>query len=153
MKKFLLILIIISLISVGILFFLDYSEFKSINLYLQTKVVINNKSIYLEIADQPLKQLKGLSNRKTLAANSGMLFVYPDKKIRSFWMKDMNFPLDIIWINDDKIVGINKNLAPEGNQPIRSYKSPVPVNYVIEVNSGFTDKYGIKIDDYVIYYE
>ncbi len=153
MKKLLAILLIISTILAVLLLLLNIVWPKSVNLSKQTKVKINNQAIYLEIADQPLKQIEGLSNRKTLAANSGMLFVYPDKNFRSFWMKDMNFSLDIIWINDDKIVGINKNLAPEGNQPTRSYKSPVPVNYVIEVNSGFTDKYNIKIDDYVIYYE
>ncbi|MCX6796303.1 MAG: DUF192 domain-containing protein, partial [Candidatus Falkowbacteria bacterium] len=95
---------------------------------------------------------RGLSYQKTLGENGGMLFIFPDYQVRSFWMKDMNFPLDIIWIKDDKIVKISANLAPEGNQPKNIYSSDEPVNYVLEVNAGFCGKNKIKIGEQIQYF-
>ena len=95
--------------------------------------------------------VRGLSDVKILDKDSGMLFVFPTKEVRTFWMKDMNFPLDIIWITDNKIIGIEKNLQPEGSHPLRSYQSPSAVNYVLEVNAGFCEKEKIKIGDMLRY--
>ena len=81
-----------------------------------------------------------------------MLFVFPRKQIRSFWMKDMNFPLDIIWISDNKIIKIDKDLQPEGENPKNKYQTIQRVDKVLEVNSGFTDKYKIKAGDEVKFY-
>ncbi len=145
MKKLVVILIIIFIIgSIFYLQLIQQSKYKITGSLKQPEVIINQQKIYLEIASEPAKQIQGLSNRKILKSDHGMLFVYADKKIRTFWMKDMNFPLDIIWINDNKIVGIEKNLPPEGNQPIKTYRSPAAVNYVLEVNAGLTDRYQIR---------
>jgi len=108
-------------------------------------VKIKNSIIKVEIADDFEEQIKGLSNRDSLDDNSGMLFVFPDKQIRRFWMKDMRFPLDIIWINDNKIVKIDKNLPPEGEKPQNIYSSEIPVNYVLEVNGGYCSKHNINV--------
>ncbi|MCX6743404.1 MAG: DUF192 domain-containing protein, partial [Candidatus Parcubacteria bacterium] len=62
------------------------------------KVVIDGKSISVEVAKTPEQIVAGLSNRNNLGQNSGMLFVFSDKRYRFFWMKDMKFSLDIIWI-------------------------------------------------------
>jgi len=70
---------------------------------------INNNCFEVEIAKSQEEKKKGLSLREDLPFNSGMLFVYNKENFYSFWMKDMNFPLDIIWINaDNKIVHIEK---------------------------------------------
>lgn len=116
-----------------------------------TKVIIDNKIIEAEIADTAEKHYQGLSNRKNLCDNCGMLFIFPDKKERTFVMRDMNFPLDIIWIDDDKIVKIDKNLLPEGSNPKMLYSSGQPVNYVLEMNSGYAGKHGFKTGDMVKY--
>lgn len=113
------------------------------------KVIINNKEINIEIADEPREQVLGLSYRKKLAENNGMLFIFDKKEERNFWMKSMNFPIDIIWINDELIVDIDKNLPPEGENPENLYGPGSPINKVLEVNAGFTDKYNIKIGDKV----
>ncbi len=166
MKKLLNILLIITFILAALLISLKYFYQQPIypvtfnamrlsngvNSAKPVTLLINGKTITVEIADQAAEQIKGLSERKALDADSGMLFVYPDKKFRSFWMKDMNFPLDIIWLDDNTVVGLEKNLAPAGSLPSKSYESPLPVNYILEVNAGFTDKYAIKIGDKVKFF-
>src|SRR4030042_2564613 len=62
---------------------------------------INGQKIFVEIADTPEKRSQGLSGRDNLSQNQGMLFIFNQPAIPSFWMKDMNFPLDFIWINNN----------------------------------------------------
>jgi len=115
-------------------------------------LTINNTKVNLIIADTPAKQVQGLSYQKDLGRDEGMLFIFSQKQNLTFWMKDMNFPLDIIWINDNKIIKIDKNLSPEGESPTRAYNSKIPVNYVLEVNAGYSDAHNIKVGDEVKYF-
>lgn len=113
---------------------------------------IGQKSIAVEIADTPSLRTQGLSGRKQLADNTGMLFTFPQKSFQSFWMKDMNFSLDFIWIADEKIVQFDKAVPPPdktSGQP-KVIKSYLPVDQVLEVNSGFIDENGIKVGDKVV---
>ncbi|MBU4216818.1 DUF192 domain-containing protein [Candidatus Parcubacteria bacterium] len=114
-------------------------------------VKINETIIKVLVADDMQEQTQGLSDRPKLEKSEGMLFVFDTKQERSFWMKQMNFPLDIIWIEDDKIVNIHKNLPPEGDNPENHYASQFRINYVLEVNAGFVDEQKIKIGDTVQY--
>jgi uncharacterized protein len=111
------------------------------------RALLNSRTIRLEIADTRAKQAQGLSDRPQLKENEGMLFVFPEKQVRRFWMKNMHFPLDIIWLDDEKIVYISKNLAPEGESPQRTYSSVYPVNHVLEINAGLCDRYRLKAGD------
>lgn len=113
----------------------------------KTSLVIGGHKIIVEIADTDEKRYQGLSNRENLCPDCGMLFVWPEKAERAFVMRDMKIKLDIIWINNGKVVKIDENLAPEGSLPINLYKSPGPVDYVLEVNAGFTKKNNIKVND------
>lgn len=112
---------------------------------------INNHTYNLLLANDDKSRQVGLSNRKSLDQNQGMLFVFPKKGIYSFWMKDTQIPLDIIFINDDKVVHIIKNATPQagnkGTLPI--YTPPSEGNYVLEINGGQSDKYKIKNGDKV----
>ena len=108
-------------------------------------VIINNTEINVEIANTPEIRYKGLSNREELCVNCGMLFIFPEKNKQTFVMRNMNFALDIIWVDDDKIVKINKNALPEGSDPVMRYLSDLPANYVLEVNSGFCEENGIGV--------
>jgi len=112
-------------------------------------VDINNKRIQVEVVDTAEAQYRGLSNRENLCQDCGMLFVFGDKQMRTFVMRDMKFSLDIIWIDEDKIIKIDKSLLPEGPDPINKYSSKEPVDYVLEVEAGFADKNNIKIGDEV----
>jgi len=115
-------------------------------------LTINNTKINLAIADTPAEQAQGLSHQKELDKNTGMLFVFLKKQVLSFWMKDMNFPLDIIWINDNKIVKIDKNLPPEGEKPKKIYSSEALIDHVLEVGAGYCDEKNIKVGDEVKYF-
>ncbi len=114
-------------------------------------LLIGRNAIKVEIADDFMEQIRGLSYRPSLAPDAGMLFIFKDKQIRRFWMKDMNFPLDIIWINDNKIVKIDENLPPEGSEPQNKYSSEVPVNYVLEVNGGYCAEHKVKPGQEIIF--
>ena len=114
-------------------------------------VVINNKTISVIIADELQEQWQGLSDRESMEYNNGMLFIFPDYEPRTFVMRRMHFALDILFIKDNKIIDIYKNLAPEGESPTGKYSSSQPVNYVLELNGDFTNEFGIKIGDEVEY--
>jgi len=115
-----------------------------------TKILkINNLDIKVEIAKTNEEKAKGLGEKKSLDENSGMLFIFEKNSEPTFWMKDTLIPLDIIWINDNKIVGIDKNVLPEigvSDDELTRYPAPSKIDYVLEVNSGFCDKNNIKID-------
>lgn len=119
------------------------------------QIVVENTKVAVEIAKTGEQRQKGLSGRVTLDANSGMLFVFEKKKVfPSFWMKDMLFPLDIIWIADGKITKIDKNLPipnPAANQlsTLALYTPDKPIDYVLEVNAGFSDKNNFQVGDSV----
>lgn len=114
-------------------------------------IEISGKKIRVLLADNDRDRIQGLSDRPALDQESGMLFIFDKKAYKTFWMKRMQFPLDIIWIKDNKIIKIDKNLAPEGDEPSKKYHSGDEVNYVLEVNGGFSDKNNIKVGDPVGY--
>ena len=108
-------------------------------------VAINDQDIKVSLASTPAEQYTGLSGSRSLCVTCGMLFVFPQKQIQQFVMRDMNYPLDIIWISDNKIIKIDANLPPTGSNPEVIYSSELPVNYVLEVNSGYSDKYNLEV--------
>ena len=76
-------------------------------------ISIKGKIIYVDIAKTDLELSRGLSGRLNLASDNGMLFVFAKKDTSPiFWMKNMLFPIDIIWIDDEKVVQIDKNIKP-----------------------------------------
>jgi uncharacterized membrane protein (UPF0127 family) len=80
---------------------------------------------------------KGLGGRESLPNDSGMLFVMPEPIIPNFWMKDMLFPIDFIWIDEEmKIVAITPSIGVD-SYPI-TFSPPSPVKYVLEVNAGLS---------------
>jgi len=112
-------------------------------------ITINGIKIEVEIADTIQKQTKGLSGKERLESDQGMLFIFPEYKIRNFWMKEMLFPIDIIWILDNKIIGIERNVPIPKGEVMPNYISPQKINYVLELNANFTDENDIEIGDTV----
>ncbi len=110
-------------------------------------IKINDQKIEAEIAQTPREKYKGLSKREDLCYNCGMLFLFSEKRKATIVMRDMNFPLDILWIKDQRIVGIDKNAPPEGRNPKTKYQSSQPVDQVLELNGGFCEKHDIKAGD------
>ena len=110
---------------------------------------INQQVINVEIAENNQEWYQGLSNRDNLCDACGMYFIFPTKDKLDFVMRDMKFPLDIIFIEDDKIINIAANLAPEGSDTKNIYSSLSKANRVLEVNAGYCEKYGIKEGDLI----
>lgn len=110
-------------------------------------IKLDDTEVEVEIAKITEERQKGLSGRQELGENSGMLFVMPKNTKPTFWMKDTLFPLDIIWIKDGKVLGISENAPVEKDVPdekLTLYPAPSVVDYVLEVNAGFSQKNGIK---------
>lgn len=111
-----------------------------------------NTTVFVEVADTNDKIQLGLSYRDHMNEDVGMLFdlgyedTYP-----SFWMKGMHFPLDFIWINDNKVVDIHTDVP---NMPLDTpdsqlqlYRPTKPVDMILEVNAGFVSKHDIQVGD------
>lgn len=104
-----------------------------------------NKQLTLELAETPKQITTGLSNRKALAPDHGMLFVFYKPQILSFWMKNTYIPLDIIFLDQDMIVKeIHPNNQPLDLTPVRSR---FKLQYALEVNAGFAKQCSLKIGD------
>lgn len=114
-------------------------------------VIIGGLSWPVELAVTAEEQVLGLSGRAELTAGSGMLFVWDGESRRSFWMPDMNFPLDIVWIDGDcAVVAITREAPPQ--RPGQS-RAELPryvvegVQYVLEINAGEAALRGVKVGD------
>ncbi len=109
-------------------------------------VVVGDVLIRVEIADTPEERIRGLSGRESLKPGWGMLFIFPQEGVYSFWMYNMRFPLDIIWIDEDGYVVYVVEKAPpcgeDGECP--SYTPDAEALYVLEVAAGFVEKNNIR---------
>ena len=148
--------LVLCFIFLGLFIYLKKSE-KSIKSNGETQfngtVVINNLKIPVMVADNEREREKGLSGKLSdeLPENSGMLFVFNKPVLPIFWMIDMNFPLDFIWIYDNQIIYINKNVPNPGpgtpSDQLPKYYPPREVTSVLEVHAGFIERHGLKVGD------
>ncbi len=114
--------------------------------YLASTLKISNKTIQVDLADTPATREQGLSGRVALAPDHGMLFVFENSDKYGFWMNEMNFSIDIIWIDEAKrVVHIEKNVSPESFPKI--FTPTEPAKYVLEVSAGFSDLNGLMVGD------
>jgi len=112
---------------------------------------INNHTFKLEIAKTPKEKEIGLSAKKTLEKDFGLLFPFEKPGYYSFWMKSMQFPIDIIFIKNNRIVTIHKDVKPPKglNENLSIYNSSEPADTVLEINAGLSEKYNFKENDLV----
>lgn len=140
------------LILIGIIFFLGvWAVFllgkEDMNTERQT-IRVGDQELFVEIADTLQLQVRGLSGRPSLGEQEGMLFVYESPQILSFWMKDMNFAIDIIWIDGNRaITGIIANISPDTFP--QTFSSVSPAQYVLEVPAGWAERHGVAKEDQV----
>ena len=96
----------------------------------------------------PEARKKGLSGRSTLASGTGLLFIFDVLSYQSMWMPDMNFALDIIWLDENmRVVNVNYNVQPCESDNCPSYPSVKLVKYAIEMRAGDANKYGLVNDN------
>ncbi|MEN8252004.1 MAG: DUF192 domain-containing protein [Patescibacteria group bacterium] len=104
-------------------------------------VEINNHEISVEVMDTPHKRQQGLSGREELCENCGMLFVFDEVGEYSFWMKDMLFDIDIVWIRGGSVVSVLSDVSSK--TPTVSLMPPESVDRVLELPAGQVEKIGI----------
>jgi len=110
-------------------------------------VSINRLTLRVEVAATPVARACGLSHRRTISPDQGMLFVYPAPRSLVFWMKDTLIPLSIAFIDaTGRILSIQDMTPMEVNE---RYRSPLPVPYAIEVNQGWFMEQKIQVGDTV----
>jgi uncharacterized membrane protein (UPF0127 family) len=115
------------------------------NGYSQVKVKVNGIELLAEIAATSEHRAKGLSVKENLSENEAMLFVFGRPGDYSFWMKDMKFPIDIIWLDEHKrVVHIEHALEPCGPISCPTYNPDENSLYVLETVAGFAKEHGIR---------
>lgn len=108
-------------------------------------VEIGGVKVKAEVADNPITQTKGLMFHKPLAEDDGMLFKFGREGQYTFWMMNVSFPIDIIWINSEKkVVHIVEHAEPCFLN-CKLYASTAKAKYVLEVKAGFVKKHKIEI--------
>lgn len=166
MKKLIYFTIIVFLIIISTFFYLSLQNKNTINELVVTenkietessKLEAETKIIYVSIGGQKLKvdlaisdleKQKGLSVKEILPEDEGMLFLFDQPRKYAFWMKDMKFDIDILWLDKDgQIVYIAKNVTPESYP--KTFIPSVDASYVLEVVSGFSTKNNLKVGDKV----
>ena len=106
-------------------------------------VEINGAILMAEVVSHRTSRARGLSGREMLGEREAMLFIFDEPDYYGIWMKDMKFPIDIIWLDDElKIIGLEKNINP--NTFPEKFSPPSPAKFVLEVNGGWSDENKIK---------
>jgi len=118
-------------------------------------VTINNRTLSVEPADTPEKQRQGLAGHEPLTETQGMLFPYDPPQQVTFWMKNMTFPIDIIYIADDQVSQIFADVPPPESgttdNDLTRYPSKQPIDYVLETRAGWTRDHHIAVADPVTF--
>ncbi|HVZ59092.1 MAG TPA: DUF192 domain-containing protein [Patescibacteria group bacterium] len=149
MRKFIIGFIVVLIVIIGGIFL---AGSKSSLFGKKATATFGSTKITLDVADTEQKRETGLSGKTGLSDNQGMLFLFDEPGIPSFWMKGMKFPLDIIFLNNNKIVTIYKNVpAPKTTTeiPTTYYQPTAPANKVLELKAGSADKYNLHNGDAV----
>jgi len=107
-------------------------------------IQFGSRALQVEVVNTDELRTKGLSGRESLQANQAMWFEFNNPDVHCFWMKDMNFPIDIVWLNDQrKVVHIKENAQPSSYP--ESFCPNTTAKYVLEVQSGLVRQENITI--------
>lgn len=119
-------------------------------LNLKAEIIINNAVFDVNLSIFTYEKVKGLGKISFIDDNQGMFFFYFNSSVREFWMKDMQFPIDVLWIKDNKIVNISENVPIHINGEITRMNSLYEVDRVLELKANNVSKNNIKIGDEII---
>jgi uncharacterized protein len=147
--KFLIIVLAILIPALGTYAYLQKEGITMSDIFNPGVHVVNVGGIPMSvvIADTPELRTQGLSGRREIGA-TGMLFVFDTDDYHGIWMKDMLFPIDLIWIDKDlTVIDVERGVRPD-TYP-RTYRPQLPARYLIETTERFTETFGIGIGDEV----
>ena len=123
---------------------IEFTHEGNLNVYLNTSDSLKT-NFDIEFAETDYETQTGLMYRKGMKNNQGMLFIFPDEAIHSFYMKNTEFSLDIIYIKEDMtIASMQENAQPFNESGLSSM---APIKYVLEINGGLAEELGISIGD------
>jgi uncharacterized membrane protein (UPF0127 family) len=150
MKEIKILLLAVSMIVFCLVLF--FVNKKSINYpkpdWKSSEIIMGGETFKAEIVDNQEKIEKGLSGRESLCEKCAMLFLFDNLAKHNFWMKNMEFNLDLIWVKDNKIVQISPQISHELGEK-ETISPAVEVNKVIEINAGMSEKLGLKVGEEV----
>ena len=112
-------------------------------------VRIGGAAVRVDVASTPAARERGLAGRSGLAEDRGMLFVYRDHRERTYWMKGMRFPIDIVWIDRGRVTGVAPNLPVPAGGDLPLYPSGGPADRVLEVRAGWAARHRVEARDAV----
>ena len=111
-------------------------------------VELKGQRFDVEIADTEPARERGLMFRESMPADHGMLFLFDDNAVRTFWMKNCRMPLDILYFDEKyKLVSVQQRVPACRSEPCPVYPSEGAAKYVLELNAGVADKLGVKPGD------
>ncbi len=142
-----------ALIIISIILFFVYVNKNLDKKPASTEIKMASSTIYAQIADSDTERSLGLSYTKELGKNAGMLFIFDQIGSKNFWMRDMNYDLDIIWLDENKqVTGFFENAKRESYNKLnpsssKVFHSPEQTKYVLELNAGSIKELKIKVSD------
>ncbi len=148
MKKIILVILCFFLIYISYSFFEAFkpnTTIPSLQKYLTRTAKLGTQTYTLYIADSPKLQEQGLSNVKNMPSSAGMLFVFSKPNKYYFWMKDMKFPLDFVFIRNNVVIDTLENIDP--NSYPKAFTAISPFDSVLELNNGEILKSNVIIGD------
>lgn len=114
-----------------------------------SRMEVNGFPLTVERAQTVLERQRGLSGRDSIAENQGLLFIFDEPDLHGIWMKEMRFPIDILWLDEGGVVlDIKRNALPESYPEV--FYPEVPAAYVLELLSNFTELHNVKVGDVVM---
>lgn len=114
--------------------------------------MLEGHAFAVEIAATPAEQEHGLMDRTSMPPDHGMLFVFPESRPRTFWMKNTLIPLDMLFFDADRrLVAIQADAQPCKADPCQLYPSDTPARYVLELNAGTAAKLGVRKGDTITF--
>ena len=109
-------------------------------------ILMPKGALEVEVADTQASRELGLSGREKMGDDEGLLFIFNEPGRYGFWMKDMNFSLDMVWINQNGIVvDIERNVTPVSYKEKKTYINQSEASYVLEMNAGLAERFGLYL--------
>jgi len=138
MQKTIKILILLCVIGIIIVYFIPKTRI--------LHCTLGGETLSLEVADTNILRERGLSGHQPLATNEGMIFIFSSDDKYGFWMKEMTFPIDILWLDANyRIVDVKESASPNSYPGIFTPVSPA--RFVLELSSGFFTAHSLKVGD------
>lgn len=140
-------LVILSLVAVFAIIAFIYKFFVVVSPLKSATLKIGGQEFQVEVAKDDASRMRGLSGREYLAPEQGMLFIFDTAGNHGFWMKGMKFPLDMVWIRDNRIVDLTENVPISKELLPAIYYPKETILWMLELNAGAVKKYGLKVGD------